>query len=168
MAEFSMVWRGDQVLDEILTAATDAMGPLATQAEAEMRVGAPVRTGFLRDSVYAFVDVSGGVGSRTPAVIMGASAAYASFVILGTRFMAGRDFVTPAALALGRAIAPAITDALAAKGYANDGGAPRNASGQFAPRLSGGAGGPGQANPFTSGPLTGLLPAALREAPLNP
>lgn len=61
----------------------------AADIEAEAKAGAPVRTGYLRNSVTTET-----VGPAHQRVSVGAD--YGPFVVYGTRFMAPRDFWNPA------------------------------------------------------------------------
>lgn len=153
MAAYSFEWHGDKVLDDVLMGCLEALNRLSVEAEEAVREGAPVRTGFLRDSVYAFVDSTGGLGSRTPALILGAAAEYAMEVELGTRYMPARPFILNGALTIMPHIGPAIADVLGTRGYGG--------SATF------GSAGPGLPNPYTGGHLGELLPAALAAGALD-
>lgn len=154
MPDYSFVWRGDQVLDDVLDSAVEAMSSLALQGEAAVRSRAPVLTGFLRDSVYVFVDVTGGVDERSPALVFGDSAEYAIYVELGTRERPGVHFIMNGALSVAPYLAPLIGQILGIRGYSGT--------------TSSGSTGPGIPNPYTSGPLRGLLGAALSGGDVTP
>lgn len=66
-----------------------ALGESAQVGASIARQLVPVRTGFLRDSIFV---------EQTSAVrfLIGAQAAYATFVIKGTIYQDGNDFMTPA------------------------------------------------------------------------
>jgi HK97 gp10 family phage protein len=59
----------------------------AVDVKAEAMRRAPVRTGYLRSSIYALV--------RDWVVNLGAEATYALFVELGTRYMRARPYLWP-------------------------------------------------------------------------
>ena len=65
-----------------------ALSQWAGNVEALAKQLVPVRTGFLRSSIYAYIN--GWVAT------VGASAPYASFVEFGTRYMQARPYLYPA------------------------------------------------------------------------
>ncbi len=60
----------------------------AADVKAEAMRNAPVRTGYLRSTIYAHI--------KEWVAEVGAEATYASYVELGTRYMSARPFLYPA------------------------------------------------------------------------
>jgi len=82
----------------------DFLTPIALAVEAEAKVRCPVRTGNLRNSIHTWVE-----GPRQVAV--GTFVHYAPYVEFGTRRMAARPYLRPAA----DAVAQRMSDLVAAR-----------------------------------------------------
>ena len=88
---FAFSWEGARVArlsQEIIDAVCQTLGD---RALAYMRSIVPVDTGFLRSSTFVEI-LRRGVQT---VVVVGASAGYAIFVELGTRFMEAQPFIRP-------------------------------------------------------------------------
>jgi HK97 gp10 family phage protein len=78
-----------QRLGELLAVEVEkALETLSAETVKDAQSRAPVRTGFLRDSISGTV--------TGPALVISVTAPYAGFVELGTRRMPARPFATPA------------------------------------------------------------------------
>lgn len=86
----------------VRAALVDTVAETAYAVEGTAKQLAPVRTGTLRRSIHT-VFSRGGLRA-----VVGPSVAYAIFVELGTRFMAARPFMRPAAARELRLFAPRL------------------------------------------------------------
>ncbi|HET9539303.1 MAG TPA: HK97 gp10 family phage protein [Candidatus Limnocylindria bacterium] len=141
MADYQFTWYGEKLENDILNAMLTALGAAARDAEIAIRENTPVDTGFLRDSTFAFVDAGEG---DAPILVFGQRADYALYVELGTRFMDGHYQVTQAVNEIMPTVPSRIAQALQDAGWGGGG------SGSFSSTE-------GSPNPYTEGPLTGLL-----------
>lgn len=88
---FAYSWNGPQVArlgQEVVDAVCQTLGD---RALAYMRSIVPVRSGFLQSTTFVEI-LKRGIETL---VVVGASAAYAVFVELGTAFMAAQPFIRP-------------------------------------------------------------------------
>lgn len=89
---FQLNWNGPQLTALIMAAVQQGLSNLSDEALAYMQSIVPVKTGALRDSCFAIVQV-GNTGRIQ--VIIGASTPYAVYVELGTRFRGATPYIRP-------------------------------------------------------------------------
>lgn len=95
MADVEVIF-SQPVLDELFESRSGPMAKALDERASRIALAAknyaPVRTGFLRSSIYHELGVDGqGLFAN-----VGARAHYAAFVEFGTRFMAAQPFLRPA------------------------------------------------------------------------
>ena len=91
-----------QASDAVHAAVVDAVAETAYGVEARGKQLCPVDTGTLRRSIHTVLS-KGGLRA-----VVGPSADYAEYVEFGTRYMAARPYMRPAAASVLRTLVPTI------------------------------------------------------------
>jgi HK97 gp10 family phage protein len=90
--DFRFIWNGTSVAAQLQAAIEAAMEETAEAMAATAQSRAPVRTGFLRDSIHAEAETTAS-GSQ---VTLSADADYALFVEMGTSRAHAQPYLRPA------------------------------------------------------------------------